>query len=329
MSISIKAVGKTDKGLVRTGNEDYLHLDTRHHVYAVCDGMGGHQAGEVASMTASQILQAVFDNFSPQLLNDQALKINKTLPDNADLLLKAIRLANRSIVTKATIDTKMSGMGTTIVALTFDLDLMSVAHVGDSRAYRIEEKKLVPLTTDHSWVAEIQKAQNLTEEEASSVVGKNIITRALGVKDTVEIDYKLMRVQPGEKFLLCSDGLCGYADDDEIFETVRNCGSNEEIVDNLIRMANDRGGADNVTIIVAEIEQVDPSDLPEVQLFTLPEETSETLAAQDGWIEQIFASLSKKKAENEFSEEKPNSKILISLFAAFIVIAVALFFFFK
>ena len=152
MSIKLTIYGKTDKGLVRSGNEDYLHLDNQNHVYAVCDGMGGHQAGEVASMTASQILQTTFDNLREKMLQDPLIRLSRSLPENGELLLKAIRLANRAIVTKAMLDTSLSGMGTTIVAVTFDNDMMSVAHVGDSRAYQIEEKQLKPLTTDHSWV---------------------------------------------------------------------------------------------------------------------------------------------------------------------------------
>ena len=329
MPNKITVYGKTDKGLVRTGNEDYLHLDDRHHVYAVCDGMGGHQAGEVASMTASQILQTVYDNLRTQMLADKFIRLDRSLPENGELLLKAIRLANRSIVTKATLNTALSGMGTTIVAVTFDHDMMSVAHVGDSRAYRIDSKQLTPLTTDHSWVAEIQKAQNLTEEEASSVVGKNIITRALGVKDSVEIDYSLRRVKPGERFLLCSDGLCGYADDQEMFEVIRNGESSEQAVTDLIRMANDRGGADNVTIIILEIDDVVSTSLPEVETFTLTDETDEVLAAQDRWIEAALNSLSKKKDEIEPSSEKPNYKILLGIFFVFLVIVAGIYWLYR
>lgn len=319
--------GKSDKGLVRTGNEDYLHIDEPNNVVAVCDGMGGHNAGEVASMTASVILEQVFNSYKKEISEAGELGVGKRLPENSDLLLKAVRLANHAIVYKAETNREYAGMGTTIVGVTFDDDLMSVIHVGDSRAYKVEPSKLIPLTTDHSWVAEIQKTQNLTEEEASEVVGKNIITRALGVKETVEVDCHLRRVKKGDKFLLCSDGLCGYADDDEIFETIRGIDDNDKIVNDLIQMANDRGGADNVTIAVVEIDSVKKSNLPEIDVFTLPEETEELSASQQSWVEKILDE-SKKKAQKESAEEVKSSKMpLIIIFVAF-VIAAGLFLYF-
>ncbi len=319
MPLELKVIGKTDKGLVRKGNEDYLHIDNKNLIFAVCDGMGGHQAGEVASMMTAEMLNVTFNQFNTALQNDQNLSIGKAVPISGDILVKSIRLANRAIYNRAEENSELHGMGTTIVALAFESDLLSIAHVGDSRAYRIEDKKLFPLTTDHSWVAEIQKTQNISEEEASSVVGKNVITRALGVRDTVEVDYSLIKVHKGDKFLLCSDGLCGYADDDEIFASVETAdNNNEKIVDNLIRMANDRGGADNVTIIVVEVVDIADSNLPEVEVFTIPPESEELLASEDAWLERI----------NEFtyninSETAPPQKKTIVLIFAFFIIAAA------
>ncbi|MFQ5452690.1 MAG: Stp1/IreP family PP2C-type Ser/Thr phosphatase, partial [Candidatus Zixiibacteriota bacterium] len=295
MPLKYKVVGKTDKGLVRPGNEDYLHLDKNNNVFAVCDGMGGHQAGEVASMMASELIQTIFDNFRKHIHKDSNLRIDRPLPLSGELLLKSIRLANRAIYNKATGSSALLGMGTTIVALALEGDMLSVAHVGDSRAYRLDEKSLTPLTIDHSWVAEIQQSQKLSEEEAASVVGKNIITRALGVRDTVEVDYRMIKIKPGDRFILCSDGLCGYADDDEIFITVNNVRQdNNRIVDNLIQMANDRGGADNVTIVALEIIDINSSTVPEIKKFTLPAETKELLTFEDQWLEQISNFIAEK-----------------------------------
>ena len=181
-------VGRTDRGLVRPGNEDYLHLDDKNAVYAVCDGMGGHQAGEVASMTASETIRVLFDQFHDDLLRDERLSPGRTLPPGGDLLLRSIRLANRQIYNRAAADSLLSGMGTTVVAVAFQDDLMSIAHVGDSRAYRLEERQLQPLTRDHSWVSEMQANHNLSEKDSTSFVGRNVITRALGVRETVEVD---------------------------------------------------------------------------------------------------------------------------------------------
>ncbi len=328
MPLELKVIGKTDIGLVRKGNEDYLHIDKENQIFAVCDGMGGHNAGEVASMLTSEILEILFKKFHHALQYDENLKLDKTLPVSGDLLVKAIRIANRAIYNKANDNPEFHGMGTTVVALAFESDLLSIAHVGDSRAYRIEEKKLFPLTMDHSWIAEIQKSQNISEEEASSVVGKNVITRALGVRENVEVDYSLIKVKPGDKFLLCSDGLCGYADDEEIFASVdRADNKNEKIVENLIQMANDRGGADNVTIIVAEVVDVAESNLPEVEVFTLPTEDEDLLAAEDFWVEKINDFSSKKNADGTLDSSPPQKKSLILIFTLFIIAAAVVVYF--
>ncbi|HUV31748.1 MAG TPA: protein phosphatase 2C domain-containing protein [Acidobacteriota bacterium] len=323
----LQVVGKTDTGLVRAGNEDYLHLDSANNVYAVCDGMGGHQAGEVASMTASVTIERAFRKFQKPLLQDEALKLDRTLPAGGDLLLKSIRLANRSIFSRSVADPGLSGMGTTIVAVAFEADVMSVAHVGDSRAYRLTDRALEPLTRDHSWLVEMQKSQEMSQEEASSLVAKNVITRALGVRDTVEVDYRLVKVQPGEVFILCSDGLCGFADDDEIFETADKARKDglRRIADDLVQMANDRGGSDNVTVVVIKVEEIKESPIPEVEVFTLGTESPEVLQAEDIWVAKL------REAENENEDEtdvggktrgrKSLARWLFGIFAIIVVVA--------
>lgn len=325
MSLRVKVIGKTDKGLVRSGNEDYIHIDEDHHIYAVCDGMGGHQAGEVASMTASETILKAFTHFGDELTKDSSLAFGRTLPPNGDLLVRAIRLANRSIYSMALQDPALTGMGTTVVAVAFEADIMSVAHVGDSRAYCLRERTLEPLTRDHSWVAEMQEKQNLTVEEASSVIGKNVITRALGVRETVEVDYRIVKVAPGDLFILCSDGLCGFADDDEIFDVANKYRDDlNKLTENLVQMANDRGGSDNVSIVAIQVEEVSESPLPDLEVFTLPEEDEPTLAAEDGWIEK-FSKL------NAHSEEAPNGPtsgkgshtlLMVAIFVLFALVAV-------
>jgi len=325
-----KVVGKTDRGLVRSGNEDYLHLDEKNAVYAVCDGMGGHQAGEVASMTASEKIRTLFDYFRNDLLNDSRLSLDRTLLPSGELLLKSIRLANREIYTKAATDPALTGMGTTIVAVAFEGDVMSVAHVGDSRAYRLEAKKLQPLTKDHSWVSEMQQNHQLSEEEALSVVGKNVITRALGVRENVEIDYRLIKVKPGDIYILCSDGLSGFADDEDIFAVVDKVRSDvKRIVDDLVQLANDRGGADNVTVVVIEIKQVDSSQIPEVEVFTLPEESQELMAAEDEWLTKVTAFKAERSQRQQKSQtgSSLNKFLLTVIFVIFVVLAGAFIYF--
>ena len=332
MKPKIRVVGKTDTGLVRAANEDSFHLDTDSNVFAVCDGMGGHQAGEVASMTASDTIDKTFRCFYKSLLDDPDLSLDRTLPPGTDVLAKSIRLANRMICNRAAQDPELGGMGTTVVAVAFEADIMSLAHVGDSRAYRLEKDALIPLTRDHSWVVEMQDSQKLTAEEASSLVAKNVITRALGVKRSVAIDLRIMKMKPGDIFILCSDGLCGFADDDEIFPVASRQRDNiTQMADDLIGMANDRGGNDNVTVVIVQVDEVEESDLPETNVFTLDHENQAVLEAEDAWVTR----LSEASLDEDTDEQTPitgtggkNSKFfLFGIFALFVIVAVAIIYF--
>jgi len=330
--LKVKVAGKTDKGLVRTGNEDFLHIDSENNVFAVCDGMGGHQAGEVASMLASETVQTVFSHFNKPLLDDPKLDLGKPLPASSELLIKAIRLANRAVYNGALEDPSKNGMGTTIVATAFEADIITIAHVGDSRAYRLNERDLEPLTKDHSWIQEIQDTENISQNEANSFAGKNVITRALGVRENVEVDLRIMKVKPGDIFILCSDGLCGFADDDEIYYTADKARNDiHKIADDLVQMANDRGGQDNVTIVVLQVEEVFESPLPDIDVFTLPAETEELLSIEDEWLERIKSfneNSPEKKKQSVEKEESGSSKLpIILIFVIFIVIAALIIYF--
>ncbi|MBU8933232.1 MAG: protein phosphatase 2C domain-containing protein [candidate division Zixibacteria bacterium] len=331
MPLRYKVEGKTDVGIVRPGNEDYLHLDPANDVFAVCDGMGGHQAGEVASMTASLTLQVLHTSFREELLREESLKLGRKLPTSGDLLVRSVRLANRNIYLKALADTTLSGMGTTVVAMALEGDMMSIAHVGDSRGYRLDQRTLMPLTSDHSWVHEIQESQKLSREEAEAVVGKNVITRALGVRETVEVDYRLIRIRAGDIYIMCSDGLCGFADDDEIFDVANRSRTDiKTMVDNLVQMANDRGGADNVTVIALQIEEVPTGDLPEIEVFTQSAETEAELAAEDEWVNTITEVERKQTSEgsDDKSSKSGGSKLFLTLiFVVFVAVAFGIIYF--
>jgi len=330
VAIVCKVAGRTDKGLVRPGNEDSLFLDGDHHVYAVCDGMGGAQAGEVASLTAAQILGVSFDHFQKELVEDDTLKIGYSFPKSGDILVKSIRLANREIHNRATGDLSLAGMGTTVVAVALESDLMSIAHVGDSRAYRITEKNLIPLTIDHSWVQELQDSQGIRLSEDEVSVGRNVITRALGVRKDVEVDYRLIKIKPGDKFLLCSDGLCGYADDDEIFDVVKRGDRDiEKIAELLVKSANERGGMDNVTVVVIEVEEVEESPVQPLDMMTLPSEDEQLLNAEDSWLAKIKEKQQQIEVDgnHEGSQSPTKKSTLIAIFAAFLIVVLVIIYF--
>lgn len=328
MPLKYRLIGKTDVGLVRPGNEDFLHLDHNNNVFAVCDGMGGHQAGEVASMTASTTLHNLFNNFKNELQDEKLLAIDQSIPSIGNILIKSIRLANSHIYHKAAADTDLSGMGTTIASIALNGDMMSVAHVGDSRVYRLEQRTLVPLTRDHSWVAEIQNSQNISQEEAELVVGKNVITRALGVRNTVEVDYRLVRVRPGDIFILCSDGLCGFADDEDIFNIANKARLDLElIVDNLIQLAKDRGGADNITVIAIQIDEVENTNLSEIEVFTAPAENEEEQNIEKRWLDKLSEAEKKTEIPNSIVKGSSNRKLVTTIFILFIIVAFVIIYF--
>ncbi len=333
MPLQFRSYGKTDIGLVRQGNEDNFIIDDDRAVFAVCDGMGGHQAGEVASQSSSETIGLVFKDFSKEVLSNEALASGADLPVDGELLVRAIRLSNRQIHNQATNDPSHAGMGTTVVAISLTDDCASIAHVGDSRAYLLADDKLAPLTVDHSWVSEIQKEKSITEEEVSSFVGKNVITRALGVKNTVEVDYRQIKMKAGDIYIICSDGLCGFANDKEIFETAKMAdGDIRTIASKLIDLANLKGGSDNSTVIALKIEDVEVTDRAEIDLITFPEETSELLDAEDKALQMINENRPSfthpqgegttfVKEEDPAPASPPNKLFIYGIFAIFIVVA--------
>ncbi len=309
MSLKLNYYGRTDTGLVRPANEDSLLMLPEKNLFVICDGMGGHSAGEVASRTAVGSISATFMVDSPELRDDPLLNLEEDLPPQADLLVKSIRLANRRIYNRSSIDTNLEGMGTTVVGLCFGDKLVSLGHVGDSRIYVYRGSKLTALTIDHSWVAEVQAAGNMTEETASTLVNKNIITRALGIKETVEVDIRLEEFIGGDMFVLCSDGLCGYATDDDIQTVVADCKKDpKKTVDSLIRMANDRGGSDNVTVICVRVDECDElATYRPKPVVTIPVESIATGEREDEWLETLAertrTALEAASADDSIEEE--------------------------
>jgi serine/threonine protein phosphatase PrpC len=285
----IQSAGKTDIGLVRKLNEDYYKIDDDRQLYIVCDGMGGHNAGEVASFTAAEMVSGLYGNHFDELVEDEALNLPRMLPPTADVLTKAVRIANHHVFRRAQADEGLSGMGTTIVACALQDDILSVLHVGDSRVYRLFEDTLTPLTTDHSWVTELEQQGGVSAEDAKALVNRNVITRALGVKDKVDIDIAIRRVVDGDVYILCSDGLCGFAEDDEIETAVRECDGNiNKIVDTLVQMANERGGADNVTVIALSVSgKVGESEFSEILPITIEGEPDEYFVGEEEWAEKV------------------------------------------
>jgi serine/threonine protein phosphatase PrpC len=240
---SIVVWGKTDVGRRRERNEDAVSWDPDIGLVLLADGMGGHQAGHVASETAVAAVEHVVSASSAER------------PEEAEVLIRgAIAEANRAIHERSHSDAVCAGMGTTIVAALFCAGHVVVGHVGDSRLYRLREGRLAPLTVDHSLVQELVGEGFMTLEEAKRSVGRNVITRALGIEPQVEPELQSHRTRGGDLYLLCSDGLSDMVDDETMQSLLGRCGDDlagggEALIDE----ANVRGGEDNIAVVLVWI----------------------------------------------------------------------------
>lgn len=249
------AVGaKTDVGLKRSHNEDNLRVDPDLGLYIVCDGMGGSNAGEVASRLAVETIQQHFreahDNADLPLVGDY----DRQFSAKTNRLASAIRLANQVIRREAKDQTGQEGMGTTVVSVAFNGPVLSIAHVGDSRIYLVRGEEIKPLTADHSLVAEQVRRGMMTEEEAERSPQKNIITRALGVDETVDVELDEIPLMQGDEILLCSDGLTRGVKPTEILDAIRREKEPQAASDRLIELANAAGGLDNTTVVLVAVQ---------------------------------------------------------------------------
>lgn len=253
--MKIVAYGGTDRGKIRVNNEDAYLLNDTVNLFAVADGMGGYEGGEIASRLAVETLAAIV----PDALMGTDLPGSSGSPSCDDAGSTAFRsafeLANREIRLAQARNPVLSRMGTTLTALLLLPERAVMAHMGDSRAYLLRGKELTQLTSDHSFVAEQVRAGVFTEEEARTSPFRHIITRALGIDDAVNADLTSHDVQKGDRFLLCTDGLTGMMSDAEINATLDGS-SPQEGVDQLLSAANACGGVDNVTAVVVWVAEV-------------------------------------------------------------------------
>ena len=249
--MDLKAVGITHVGRQRQHNEDSYLVADQAKMFIVADGMGGHAAGEIASRIAvdsiSEFIQHTKedDGTWPHAYDENYRR-------STNRLMAAVRLANTRVLEAMRKDARLRGMGTTVVACLADENVVSVAHVGDSRAYLIRDGQLSRLTNDHSWVFEQVQAGMLTEAEAEKHPLRNVITRALGGALSVSPDASEVDARKGDVYLLCSDGLTGMVSEDDILRLVTETDDLDAACQRLIDTANERGGLDNVTAILVK-----------------------------------------------------------------------------
>jgi serine/threonine protein phosphatase PrpC len=296
---------RTDTGRQRDANEDTYFASPP--VFAVADGMGGAQAGEVASRLAAESFEAI-----------------QRGSESPEAYLRAIaRTANARIHRLAESDSSRSGMGTTLTAALVEDEEVGIAHVGDSRAYLFRDGELKLLTSDHSLVEELRRQGRLTDEQAEDHPQRSIITRALGPERDVEVDTMTYRARPGDVYLLCSDGLTTMIKEDRIASILSESQSLDEAVDRLVAEANEAGGRDNITVVAFRLEEAEaPAERAEDLTLVGPaaEEAGLTAAGVEAATERQRAATGERARPRPAARRWPRRVATVS--AAVVVIAV-------
>jgi len=267
MTNSLEMATATHTGMVRSHNEDSVNVETDIGLAVLADGMGGYNAGEVASGMATALIS---DQTKQALMR---LDLQKSVEENGEpvasaLLHDVVARANESIYQAANSQPQYAGMGTTLVVGLFFDNKVTVAHIGDSRCYRLRDNKLEQITRDHSLLQEQIDSGLLTKEAARRSQNKNLVTRALGIEVGADLEVHEHEVQSGDVYLMCSDGLNDMVEDEDIELAVSSLSSNLPLAaSQLVQMANDAGGRDNVSVVLIKIKK----DFP----------------AADGWVSKV------------------------------------------
>jgi protein phosphatase len=249
--LRVEVAGETNVGRKRSHNEDNLAIFSEFGLYVVADGMGGHASGEVASKMAIDTLREFFSATADDPERTWPYKMDRSKGYEENRLITGIKLANLRIFEAAQRDPRQRGMGTTIVAIFAVVDGVYVAHVGDSRVYRVRDGKLDQLTEDHSLLNDYIKMKRLTPQEIANFPHKNVIVRALGMKDTVKVDTRFEVPRANDIVLLCSDGLSGPVSDPDILSIIDTSTDLRSAARSLVERANENGGPDNITCVLA------------------------------------------------------------------------------
>jgi serine/threonine protein phosphatase PrpC len=253
--MKIISFGGTDQGKRRNNNEDAYLLDDERGLYAVADGIGGSEGGEVASHIAVESLAEAVVNLIQEKEQTAPPGAARTTGSESTLLRQAVTVANNEIQHAQDQHPELAGMGTTLVTLLFRKEVACIAHVGDSRAYLLRSGEFKQLTEDHSFVADQVRSGVMTPEQAKSSPYRHMITRALGTADEIQPDVAQQRVQKNDKFLLCTDGLTEMVADEDIGRILA-AAAPREAVQQLLAAANNAGGVDNITAVVVWVSEM-------------------------------------------------------------------------
>jgi protein phosphatase len=255
----LRCVGLTDTGRVREHNEDTISVDANMGLLVLADGMGGYNAGEVASgIAVKTIVNLVRESVEREDLTNPDQGSGLSRP--AIILRDAIVRANKIIYQTARTQPNCEGMGTTVVGCLFHDNRITIAHVGDSRLYRLRGEGFEQVTLDHSLLQELVDRGFYSPEEAQRAANKNYVTRALGVEQSVEVEIQEHPAQRGDIYVLCSDGLSDMVEDDDIQLTINTFGANlDTVAKQLVQLGNDNGGKDNISVLLAQVLEPFPA----------------------------------------------------------------------
>ncbi len=254
--LRISADAQSDVGRKRKGNEDALCLNDEQRLYVVADGMGGHAAGEVASRVAVDAIAEFVELTGGNQEITWPFGLDDTISYEGNRLKTAVRHANTRVIEATRESAEYEGMATTVAAVLVDGDIANLAHVGDSRIYLWNGESIEQLTRDHSWVNEQIENGAISPEQARSHPLRNVVTRALGGRADLVVDIQSRRMAPGDMLLLCSDGLTTMVPDDGIARILRESeGDVARATTALVSEANERGGEDNITVVLLKFEE--------------------------------------------------------------------------
>lgn len=249
----LKTALKTDRGKIRQHNEDDAGIFTEKNglvLAVVCDGMGGHLAGDVASRMAVSALRDIWE---------ETEEVPASPAESEAWLKEQISAVNQKLFDHSRAHEECQGMGTTVVCALYTGKTLTVAHIGDSRCYLLQGGNFVQLTEDHSLVNELVRTGGISKEDAEHHPRKNVLTKALGTDPEVKVEAHTFEIEPGDQVLLCSDGLTNKVDDETLKDMLTALSSAEEKADQLVQLANDNGGEDNITVALMEL----PSQIEE------------------------------------------------------------------
>lgn len=252
----LEFVSRTDTGRVRTHNEDTVAVSAAHRLAILADGMGGYAAGEIASGIAATVIRQTIEN----RLNKRGWRRQPPRASSLQhLLATAVELANDAILATAQRQPEYAGMGTTLVAALFHHNQVSIAHVGDSRAYRIRRGRIEQLTHDHSLLQEQLDAGLISSDQARFATNKNMVTRAVGIQSALQVETHAHPIAAADIYLLCSDGLSDLLTDPEILAAISAASDLVDAAERLVQRANENGGNDNISVILIRVKSEHPA----------------------------------------------------------------------